>query len=89
MTRDDPKIIRSPLCQDFTADGITVRVEIFKVETLEGWSLELIDEDWNSIVWDGVFPSDKVAWDVFQLGVQEFGLERILSPSEDGLPTVH
>lgn len=72
-----------------TADGITVSVEIYRLETSDGWSLELVDKDWNSTVWEDVFPSDKAAWDVFKLGVQEYGLERLLQPGDDGPSTIH
>ena len=89
MTDDDPQIIKSPLCQRFTADGITVSVEIYRLETSEGWSLELVDEDWNSTVWDDTFPTDRAAWDVFQLGVQEYGLEKLLEPEESAPGTIH
>ena len=36
-----PDIIRSPLSQTFSHDGITVRVEIYKIEGTDGWTLEL------------------------------------------------
>ena len=71
MTEDDPKIIKSRLCKKFTADGITVSVEIYRLETSDVWSLEVVDEDWNSTVWEDTFATDKVAWDVFRFGVKE------------------
>ena len=40
-----PDIIRSPLSQTFTHDGVTVRVEIYKIGGTDGWTLELIDEE--------------------------------------------
>lgn len=89
MTDDDPKIIMSPLSQMFTADGITVSVAIYRLETSEGWTLELVDEGGNSTVWDDVFPIDQAAWDVFKLGVQELGLARLLQPEDTSSNTVH
>jgi hypothetical protein len=78
MTDDDPKIIKSPLCRTFTADGITVSVEIYRLETSDGWSLELVDQDWNSTVWEELFATDQAAWEEFQRGIRELGLARLL-----------
>jgi len=89
MTDDDPKIIKSPLSQRFTANGITVSVEIYRLDTSEGWSLELVDEGGNSTVWEDAFPIDQAAWDVFKLGVQEFGLARLLQPEDNSSNAVH
>ena len=42
---DFPDIIRSPLSQNVTQDGITVRVEIYRVDGTEGWTLEVVDAE--------------------------------------------
>lgn len=88
MTEDEPTIIVSPLSGEFTADGITVSVEIYRLETEEGWSLELVDAENNSTVWTDTFPTDKAAWDVFELGVKQHGLAQLLEEDHDE-PTVH
>lgn len=80
MTDNDPKIIMSSLCQQFTEDGITVSVEIYRLETgSDGWSLELVDQDQNSIVWNELFATDQAAWDEFQRDVDEIGLKALLA----------
>lgn len=91
MTGSDPHIIKSPLCRKFTSDGITVSVEIFRLEKSEGWSLELVDEEWNSTVWDDLFPTDQAALDVFLLGVKEIGLAKLLEPDDQEVQsgTIH
>ena len=39
-----PKIESSPLCESVTRDGITVRVEIYRLAGRgDGWSLEVVD----------------------------------------------
>ena len=58
---DDPEIIVSPLSGEFTSEGITVEVQIYRLATSEEWSLEVVDEDDNSTVWDAVFASAKYA----------------------------
>lgn len=91
MTVPDPKIIKSRLSQTFTSDGITVNVDIYRLEDSEGWTLELVDANWNSIVWDELFLTDEEAWQEFLTGVQEIGLAKLLE-ADDGDPpmvTIH
>jgi hypothetical protein len=39
-----PEIESSPLCESATRDGITVRVEIYRLAGRgDGWSLEVVD----------------------------------------------
>jgi hypothetical protein len=63
---DDPEIERSPLCTSVTRDGATVRVEIYRlVGSGEGWSLEAVDKDDVSTVWDDLFATDQDAYSEF------------------------
>lgn len=91
MTDSDPKMIKSPLSQTFTSDGITVNVDIYWLDGSVGWTLELVDENWNSIVWDELFLTDDEAWQEFLTGVEEIGLARLLEPDDDDPPmmTIH
>lgn len=84
---DDPEIIVSPLSGEFTSEGITVEVQIYRLATGEEWSLEVVDEDDNSTVWDAVFASDKDAYDAFIEDVHDEGLAAIVSG--DGSTTLH
>jgi hypothetical protein len=82
VTDDEPKIIKSPLSQKFTRDGITVSVEIFRMEGEAEWSLEVVDAEWASTVWDGTFPTDKAAYDQFISDVEREGLATVISGSQ-------
>jgi hypothetical protein len=63
---DDPELEFSPLCGSVTRDGVSVRVEIYRLaERDEGWSLEVIDEDDASTVWDDTFATDHEAYAEF------------------------
>ena len=86
VTDQDPDIIRSPLSRSFTSGGITVDVQIYRLETSEGWTLELVDRSGNSTVWDELFLTDGEAFDEFLLGVQELGLAGLLEPDEEDPP---
>lgn len=76
---DDPEIIVSPLSGEFTSEGITVEVQIYRLATSEEWSLEVVDNDDNSTVWDAGFASDKEAHDAFLEDVRNEGLAAIIS----------
>ena len=84
-----PDIIRSPLSQSFTHDGLTVQVEIYKIGGTDGWTLELIDEEGGSTVWQDAFATDADAFAEFTDGVEQLGLDRLIDPDDDDLATVH
>jgi hypothetical protein len=73
--QDDPELEFSPLCESVTRDGISVRVEIYRlVGGSEGWSLEVIDQEGASTVWDDTFPTDKDAYTEFQRTLETEGI---------------
>ena len=84
-----PGISRSPLCQSFTADGITVQIEIYRLEDTSGWTLELIDAEGGAIVWEQQFATDAAAFAEFTEGLEKMGLEKLIQPDDDDLATVH
>ena len=86
---DFPGIIRSPLSQTGTPDGITVQVEIYRIDGTDGWTLELIDEEGGSTVWQDSFATDAEAFAEFMDGVRQLGLARLIDPDEDDIATVH
>ncbi|MEC8040835.1 MAG: hypothetical protein VX181_09035, partial [Pseudomonadota bacterium] len=42
-------------------DGVPFKVDIYKLEGGDGWSLEVVTEDGTSIVWDDLFGDDRDA----------------------------
>jgi hypothetical protein len=73
----DPKIIMSRHNGRFSRGGISVEVCICRLEHTK-WSLEIIDNDNNSVVWDGEFETDDEAFEVFMRTVETEGLEGVL-----------
>ncbi len=57
----DPKIIQSRFCTTIEAEGTSVEVSIYRLEDETEWTLEVIDENWNSTVWEDKFASDEDA----------------------------
>lgn len=83
MTEQDSNLILSALSQQFTEDDITVQVDIYRLEEEDGWTLEVIDEDDISFVYEDLFETDQEAWDAFLADVEEYGLADIINPDED------
>jgi hypothetical protein len=75
MIDDDPEIESSPLCGDITRDGITVRIEIYRLAgSNEGWSLEVIDQENGSTVWTETFDNDTDAYAEFYRTLETEGI---------------
>jgi hypothetical protein len=72
---DDPEIEYSPLCGVVTRDGIAVCVEIYRlVGEPEVWSLEVIDQEGASTVWEETFTSDGAAYAEFYRTLENEGI---------------
>lgn len=82
----DPKIIVSPLSQFFEKDGQRVEICIYRLETVAGWSLEIVASDGTSTVWDDLFATETEAHAEAQNVIEEEGISSfLLDPS----PSVH
>lgn len=71
------EIEMSPLCQDLTDSGKTVRVEIYRGGG-SSWHLEVVDEFGNSTVWDDQFPTDTAALDEAKSTVRDEGIGALI-----------
>jgi hypothetical protein len=79
MIDEDPEIEESPLSGTVTREGVTVRVEIYRlVEGDEGWSLEVIDHEGASTVWEDRFATDKEAYAEFYRTLETDGIRSFL-----------
>ena len=70
----DPNIVYSGLSRKIVVDGLDFRVEIYRLEHEPGWSLEVIDKDGTSTVWDDQFKSDREALEELERAVREQGV---------------
>ena len=78
MIEPDPTLVTSNLSCHFSKDDITVELCIYKLENTD-WSLEVINSNGTSKVWDDMFSSDQDAHDEFMKTVAEEGM----SPFQD------
>lgn len=74
---NDPKLIMSRHNGMFSRDGRTVEVSICRLEHTK-WSLEVVDQDRNSIVWDNEFETGEEAHAEFLRSVETEGLDGII-----------
>lgn len=78
---EEPKIVLSPLSQEFSRDGITVTVEISRLEDGNEWALEVTDAQGMSTRWEDPFPTDAAALAEFLSAVEEDGMSVFVMPS--------
>jgi hypothetical protein len=55
----DPKIINSHHSGTFTKDGVTVQLCIYRLANTR-WTLEVVDAEGTSTVWDDEFETQRV-----------------------------
>ena len=74
------KLIKYPeseITKEIEKDGLKVKIEVYKADE-GGWVLEIVDEQWNSTLWDDLFPSAKEALDEGLKGIKEEGIESFI-----------
>ncbi|CAO4137212.1 hypothetical protein [Methylorubrum extorquens] len=86
MAVPDRELELSPLSGRVTRDGVTVQVHIYRfADADEGWTLEVVDHEDGSTVWDGLFDTDVEAYEAFERCLREDGIRTF---TEDA-PTWH
>ncbi len=78
---DEYEIEMSPLCREVESGGITVQVHIYRGVDTE-WTLEVVDEERASIVWDDMFKTDVLAHEAFNEALMREGLAAIVAGDE-------
>lgn len=85
-TEEDPKQEHSDFAGEFTEDGVTVLVDIFRAAgSTGGWSLEVIDQDEGLTVWEEPFATDREAYEEFLATVERDGIRSFLEEPETPL----
>ena len=83
MEYETPEIETSPLSRRFSRDGITVEVKIYRLRGVnEDWSLEVVDHEDASTVWNETFLTDQEAYRAFYMAVEAEGIGTFLERSE-------
>lgn len=77
----ETNLVISSASQRIVEDGVPFKVEIYKLEGGDGWSLEVVTEDGTSIVWDDPFEDDRAA---FEEAISTIRNEGAVAFSNDG-----
>lgn len=86
MTDKDPNLVISSLSGTQSRDGVAVEVNIFRLETDVQWSLEVVNANGTSIVWDDQFDDDGAAFKAFEHVVAEEGMATFLDGGGNVIP---
>ena len=82
MTDRMPNLLYSEHCGHFSQDEVGVEVFIVKLEGGRYWTLEVVNANGTSIVWDETFLDDQEAYAEFQRTVAEEGMEAFLDQNK-------
>ena len=63
MIDDETNLVQSNRSQRVVVDGYPFSIEIYRLEVDKTWTLEVVDRESTSHVWDDQFRSDKDARD--------------------------
>lgn len=74
----EPNLVTSGLWREHSHHDGRVRIEIYRLEDDEGWTLEVVGEDGTSTVWDETFVSDQAALEEAVKAVREEGVRGFL-----------
>ncbi len=70
---EEPNLVISGKSQDVLVDGMRFSIEIYRLETQTDWTLEVVDPEGTSHVWDDPFASDKDARTAALSAIEEEG----------------
>ena len=73
-----PELIESPLSRHITRDGVPLTINIVRLATEPGWSLEVVNANGTSIVWNDAFATDRDADDAFRKALAEEGIQAFI-----------
>lgn len=78
MIDPQPELIESPLNWSIERNGRRLKVNIVRIATERGWSLEVVNDQNTSIVWDDPFDTDRDADAAFRRALADEGFEAFL-----------
>ncbi|MDG2513448.1 hypothetical protein P7B04_12145 [Sphingobium yanoikuyae] len=73
-----PELIESSLSRFMEQAGVRLTINIVRLSTERGWSLEVVNEHGTSTVWDDLFATDHDADAAFRNALAKEGVEAFL-----------
>jgi transcriptional regulator with XRE-family HTH domain len=82
-----PKVEHSELSGEFTEDGVTVLVDIFRpAGTNSDWRMEVVTPEEDLVEWEEPFATDREAFDEFLATIARDGIRSFFEETD---PSVH
>lgn len=78
----DPELVRSNFSGSLTRDAVTVRLEIYRLESDRQWMLGVVNQNGTSIAWDDLFDTDGPAYEAFEAAVAKNRMSTFLDEAE-------
>lgn len=69
----EPNLVSSGKSRELKIDGYSFSIEIYRLEEDPAWTLEVIDPEGTSHVWDEQFQSDEKALDAAITAIESEG----------------
>jgi hypothetical protein len=85
MIDEEPELIESRLGRTFTWHGYVMDIHLYRLAGETDWTLEVVNEEGTSIVWDETFATYRQAFEAFQKTLETEGIEAFLD-DPDVLP---
>ena len=82
----EPNLVISKASQRVVVENVPFKVDIYKLEGGEGWSLEVVTDDGTSIVWDDLFDDDRAAFEEALATIQKEGPVAFIRGDENVIP---
>jgi len=75
---DEIELVMSPHCGEISRDDMTVEVHIYRGSDQDKWTLEVVDQENASTVWDDLFATDQAALDEVMRVIDKDGIASFL-----------
>ncbi|MCA1408432.1 hypothetical protein I6F26_30795 [Ensifer sp. IC3342] len=87
MPESDQQYEFSDFCGEFVDDDVMVTICIYRPAGTNGdWTLEVVDQEGYSTIWDDRFATDRDAFEEFLATIKRDGISSFL---EQSIHTVH
>ena len=75
------KFPESEISKEIEKNGLKVKIEVYTDDN-DDWMLEIVDEQWNSTIWDEVFSNAEEALEAGISAIEKEGIKAFIGDSE-------
>ena len=85
----EPNLIISSASRHIVEEDVRFKVDIYKLEGGDGWSLEVATTDGTSIVWDDLFEDDQAAFEEAVATIRKEGAVAFANGGSNVIPFIN